>query len=437
MEADLTRHNKISWILAAVMALLPFARLLIPVGASRVVFYYSLGILGIILAYLLVLSRKRIRIDRLTFCFLCVCAMSVCFSVNHEKFMAWQRLFAFTLMILVVGPLIHSKVSNNVRRKALPIMGWMCVVCALYYNGLYSFMVIEYCSWLSPYAWVFSHALDISMLFATFSAFGALYVGWLLLKDAWPIARDFKGNNRKAWMKCLWHICCFLLCFNSLIIASSRSALIAFAIGLLAMCILRWIRLKRIQLVGCAGASVILAFCTLTVIVPMTPGMEIKLNNVAKHDDYLASRRDLWNERGNEIQRFRLFGTGFGCVDEQSLNSYRLPISNQGTNIFAVKPADGVIEPGSSWMYVLSSTGILGFALFLLMVVFAFASSLRRCPLIPALLLFFTLHMIVEGYVLSAGSAASYIFWLTMAIALSHPTDIKRLLTCTRKRESI
>lgn len=418
------------------MALLPFARLFIPVGTSRWVFYCSLGILGITLAYLLAFSRKRIRIDWLTLGFLCICALSVCFSANHEKFMAWQRLFAFSLMILVIGPLIHSGILDRVRRKALPIIGWMCVVCALYYNGLYAFMVVRYCSWLSPYAWVFSHALDISMLFAVFSAFGALYTGWLLLKDSWPTARDFKGEKGKAWLRCLWHLVCFLLCFNSLIVASSRSALIAFAISLLLMCILRWLSLGRVQWAGCAGTVAILAFCTVAVILPMTPGMAIKLNNVATHDDYLASRRNLWNERETEIQHFRLFGTGFGCVDDQSLNSYNRTVSNQGSDIFSAKPMEGVIEPGSSWMYVLSATGIPGVALFLLMVVFAFASSMRGYPLIPALLLYFTLHMLVEGYVLSAGSAASYLFWLTMAIALSRPTHIKRLLPCPR-RESI
>lgn len=416
------------------MALLPFVRFLLPLGTARWMFYSVLGLLGAALLAWQWVEGRRIRVGWLTLAFLCVCVLSVCFSANHEKFMAWQRLGAFILLLLVVGPLMLSHSLRRVRRRALVIAAWACVACAAYYNALYAFMVMEYCAWLSPYAWVFSHALGIAMLWAVLSAFGALFTAYELLRMPWPLGKGFCDGKWKAWVRCLWHLFCFLLCANSLIVASSRAALIAFSVALLCMCVLRWMRLGRIPRAGCAAALALAAFCVVSVIVPLTPGMEIKLKNVDRHDDYLASRRDLWGERETEIQRYRLFGTGFGCVDDQSLNSYRKPISNQGTDIFSAEPADGVIEPGSSWMYVLSATGIPGFVLFLLLVLLALGTSLRRAPVLPGLLIFFTLHMLVEGYVLSSGSVAAYLFWLTMACALPEAINLRHLLPWPRRK---
>ena len=85
-------------------------------------------------------------------------------------------------------------------------------------------------------------------------------------------------------------------------------------------------------------------------------------------------------------------------------------------------------------MYVLSATGIPGFVLFLLLVLLALGTSLRRAPVLPGLLIFFTLHMLVEGYVLSSGSVAAYLFWLTMACALPEAINLRHLLPWPRRK---
>ena len=144
----------------------------------------------------------------------------------------------------------------------------------------------------------------------------------------------------------------------------------------------------------------------------------------ANNDDYLASRRDLWSDRSQEIQKFRVFGTGFGCVDESSTHSYKATTSKFN---YSIDPQDGIIEPGSSWMYVLSATGIPGFIIFTLLLAFVFLGTLRGKGLLAGLLCFFAIHMMAEGYVLSSGSVMTYIFWLTMACAFPYTNKRDKL----------
>lgn len=124
---------------------------------------------------------------------LAICAISICFSLHWRQFMAWQRLGAFILLLFAVGPVVQTRFISRMKRRALGYIGWICVLCALYYNGLYVFMIVHYCSWLSPYSWVFDYSMSISMLFGALSAIGSIYTAWLLLSLRW------KGTTTRAY----------------------------------------------------------------------------------------------------------------------------------------------------------------------------------------------------------------------------------------------
>ena len=108
------------------------------------------------------------------------------------------------------------------------------------------------------------------------------------------------------------------------------------------------------------------------------------------------SRSEKVNARWNEFRESPIIGIGFSVID---------------TKYDRIK-VNGAIEPGSSWLGILSMTGIIGFLLFFAII---YRSWLivhnRRLSLYDGLIVVISIHMLVEGYVFSAGSLQCIVLW--------------------------
>lgn len=91
----------------------------------------------------------------------------------------------------------------------------------------------------------------------------------------------------------------------------------------------------------------------------------------------------------------------------------------------------GIIEPGSSWLAILSMTGIAGFAFFMTLL-FSTVSKLYAlfkednddwALLHLGILAVFAIHFIAEGYVFSGGGALCFLFWFFFGCAYSYARD--------------
>lgn len=405
------RADTVSRVLPVAVASLPFAGLILSPVQVQWVYYSGLLLTAFVLIGMSILRREKLGVDWCTVAFLLVCVLSLCFNDDSWRFMAWQRLAVFVLMMTAVGPLISGKTLIAERHRVLSATGWLCVLCSFYYNGLYLFMLTHYCAWMSRWQWIFSHSILISMLFSGLSAVGGLFMAWRLL-NMWRRGEDTRVKHR---IKVVAAGFCFLVSANALILESSRSALIGFAIALVAMCVYFRLRKGSIPIAGEIGVVVLVCFMVLSVVIPMTPLMSIKLNHVEKNnDDYLASRRDLWGERAAEIEKWHLFGTGFACVADESPHSCK---SHPLLKDELPESAKSRIEPGSGWLYVFSSTGIFGLLLFILITVRALWNAYRSNGMLFGLLIFMYFQMMAEGYVLASGSTICFIFWLIVACA--------------------
>jgi len=81
----------------------------------------------------------------------------------------------------------------------------------------------------------------------------------------------------------------------------------------------------------------------------------------------------------------------------------------------------GTIEPGSSYLAILSMTGLLGAISFLLLMLPMLSpSNLRKASQVSvypiACLMFFAIHFVGEGYIFAAGSVQNVIFWLVCGV---------------------
>jgi O-antigen ligase len=138
--------------------------------------------------------------------------------------------------------------------------------------------------------------------------------------------------------------------------------------------------------------------------------MELASDN----NDLTLTRTQLWSIRISEFLRSPLFGIGYS--NDTSLNHLFLS-SNEKVKL----------EPGSSWLAILSMTGIFGF-IFFLRVLYSSLKKIKlkykNSKLLVSVIIFYLIHFIAEGYVISGGSGLNLFFWLILGILYSYNSKI-------------
>lgn len=120
------------------------------------------------------------------------------------------------------------------------------------------------------------------------------------------------------------------------------------------------------------------------------------------------SRDGLWKKRMDEFKAFPIFGVGFATMNKESV----------GKN---PKSGSGAIEPGSSWLFLLSSMGLVGFLSFSILffrslyLLFIKESTGIHGYFLGSLLFLFLFHMIFEGYVVASGAYLCFFLWLLLS----------------------
>ena len=122
------------------------------------------------------------------------------------------------------------------------------------------------------------------------------------------------------------------------------------------------------------------------------------------------TRGELWAARIREFVSNPVVGVGF-----------------QQQRIFRRDASEKFLEPGSSYLAVLSMTGLIGGIGFVVMMVSVTSVLFSRRSAIPTeykdLLrgwaAFFSVHLMLEGYIFACGSLLCFLFWLTAGCAVS------------------
>ena len=215
-----------------------------------------------------------------------------------------------------------------------------------------------------------------------------------------------------------WPLNFFVLfvCFLVMLACGSRSCLAAFFI---AVTIFLWQKYRN-RMKAFIGRYVLPLFLFLLLIV-MVSGVNIAelpiLDVIEKKQEIQEategnSRERKWGNRLKEFEQSPILGVGIFCVDERISRS---DISDNGT-----------IEYGSSWMALLSTTGLLGFLFmtcFYIKVVFSLWKKSKqddRANFLLMMLIFFGLHLIFEGYLFSARNMLTVFFWCLLSCCSSY-----------------
>lgn len=342
--------------------------------------------IGLLLAFI-----KGVRIELASFLLLLYLPVNVVITQPDSVFNSWVRLALFAFVFVFASPLLKGWYISRFRRKILMGVLFLCVLLGLgsficYFLGINYMYNQADGSLISDYLNVsggFGGLLIQSIALGMICGLGVLYL----------LYRSFEQQNKDK----KWFYLAIIVLAITILLSASRSALLSVCIGLLVM--LYQSKRKNGGFIKVLIGIVLLGMLTYPLWENYTMGLKTKRANDTELGEY-GSRTRKWTARMEEFKSSPVYGIGFASVDK------RLDVVGIG----------GVVEPGSSWLGILSMTGILGLLLVIAILIKPFL-FLRSHPtpyntLLSGLMVFICTHMISEGYIFAGGSSLCFIAWL-------------------------
>jgi len=351
----------------------------------------SLYYLFMLLALVYVQSRETISCDSYAMLGLYLaCSLSILGNNIPEFFHPWERLATFILITALVSPTITSDAFTQFRTRTL-----LTIVQLLQYVVIASFI---YALMGGGYTRIyFQGVTNHSMMMGPFAALSVLYCICHFLTRT-------KGRKVKWWYGV--SLLCSLFC---LLQAASRTSFLSTILSVIVFLSVYYRNAigKYIRVVAAASLVLVLTY-------PIWRGYmdKLQMKNQGQISELsVNSREDHWKQRLAEFKSNPINGIGFSSIDTDA--------SSMGSNF----GQDGKVETGSSWLAVLSMTGLTGFAFFIVVFAFAFKKAMNLWygfPLLSAFLIanlcFWICHMMAEGYILAGGNSLAFCVWLTLGV---------------------
>lgn len=357
-------------------------------------FYY--GILAFAFFALLFLGKK-FRFNYLMIWFVLAAFISILFNEIPMFFRPYERFIAFLLVMGLIGPLVGNTKLHQFREKLFKAINIILVIMVII-----SFMGIA--AGLSSmvgrggFTGLFSHSMILSPMSAI-----AMFV-------AFNWAQKTK-NNKNRWIYLSIAVLSFLTCLA----AGSRIALL----GGFAGALFYYYKInqgKLTRFIRIVIVIVVFGILSFPLWQSYTERIMGKMAYAEQQGNVLVTRMNIWQTRINEFKSSPVVGVGFASTN---INT-------------AIDKTEGRVEPGSSWLAILSMIGILGFVPFLILtlqyIIFLFGHKTdpQNTAFLGGILFLFIVHMMAEGYVLSAGSGMFFYFWLVMGIIEQNKKQITK-----------
>lgn len=342
---------------------------------------------------LAILESHRVSVNRILMLFCVVGAMSLILNYKTLNYMPVLRFCFFCGMMCLFSPLVCNASLSRFRHYL-----WSCALLLCRVGIILSLLLYVVTAltgeWGNLYL-IFSHPMTLSMVAAI-----------VAVVDSWQIAMAKKGQHVA---KTVFDIFSFIVAVVLMVWGGSRGAILGFAIAELYLVFLLFRNrygIARLLIALVASFAIVLAIGG-----PLTRKVELKFEIGRENNSLIFSRQQLWQSRLEEFADSPIFGIGFA-----NATRFSTLYDNQ---IVLAPSADMTEEPGSSWLSVLSNTGIVGFAIMAFWNLYLFrAIRLRRrngdlsaiCH--GALLLLLLVQGSFEGWVLYAGSLFFFLYWV-------------------------
>lgn len=366
----------------------------------------------VLILALLKKPRKPLHICWALLIFVAVVILSYIVHPAPDTLRRGLRLVTLLLGLATFSPLVSNDSLQRMRRTILQTMVTTMAVIVLISFGLWIFdELFTPKGWWTHNNYGFKGITNMGMTLSPMAAIVALASFWALLNL--NTTQHFNLNrlrHRKTVIAILVLIA--LISIFTCFIGGSRITCAGLIVALVAMCIHQ--RRRILQLLRRRSVRLALLVTSLAGALLLPSSLEaikFKIAVSATHGTQLYSRAQLWQDRLHEFSTSPLTGIGY---------SAQLPTSRPNLD----NPL--ALEPGSSWLSLLSFTGLLGaisFALFLITLLrrTRHLTSRTRAILLPLLLLFL-INGITEGWLLFAGALLFPVFWLTCSLIYDSKT---------------
>jgi hypothetical protein len=322
-----------------------------------------------------------------------VCILSILFNDVPSYFRAWQRLGIYTIMLFIMSPLLISRDSYMLKTKIFIYIWYFTSILSIgsffcYYLGINYFKIGSTLQGVN--VGTFSGLMNHSMALGPMSGLSTIFL----------FVHALLNKKNKAY-----YYIAAILCLGACFVSASRAAVGATIVGcVVALSIINRNNISRTYRI----LLIIVAISSATF--PIWGGVTdfvVEKQEINKEQGGTSFSRDVkFDARLKEFNISPLYGIGF-CTIDPTLDE--------------VNYSDGQIEPGSSWLAIASMTGVLG----LLVMIPLCISSLKKARRIKddywrgilfGMLMFYIIHMTVEGYIYAPMSYLSLFFWMIIAV---------------------
>jgi hypothetical protein len=338
-------------------------------------------ILALYVIFLFAKDNGKINIYGLYLLIVCISSLVIneVLGVINPVLNSWFRLFLFINSFIIVGPLLINESINDFRKCLYKIA--LNSLLVLNMVSIFSVIAIRDFSFFEGYYGF----MESSILLGTTTSFAMIIC----------LARFFQNKNKKSK---LFYFVLFFISVPVLLLTAARSAILSLSLALFISFI---VNLKKsLPFLFFFGVLAIIFFNQIQVFAgPLLDKMEKR-----ESGDVTAGRGGINYDNFLDFKDNPIIGAGFYNIIHSS-NSKINP--------------DGSLEYSSGWLFVLSTTGLLGF-IFLL---YIFIKTIKRLPGLKYLrdqefisvvfMIYFFINMNFEGYIYSGGGLLFFILWLS------------------------
>ena len=342
---------------------------------------------------------RRIAVNLPLLVFVCLCAVSIAIHPWPAPWLRGQRFVASLVGMLCFSPLLLTdKLAVMRTYLAKSIFTTLGIMVSL------SFLVWLVC--LIRYG-----ADGIWLKQFHYYGFKGIFERGMTLSPVAGIVAIIsvsKVINPKIQSSRLLYAVLFVVGSITCVVAGSRTAIVGL---LIALCVFLWQNRRHILSLLKNRKARIIAVCCGGAMLAMLPSslgvVQHKMQTGEKHGSIFYSRQQLFSDRKAEFASSPWMGIGYA-------NEY--PSETNGGDVLA-------IQPGSSWLSILTYTGVVGGGVFLWFLI-RLVKRLRRKentrsypPGFFPLLVFLFIDATTEGWLLFSGALMFPVFWLTLSYA--------------------
>ena len=359
-------------------------------------FPYYLVMFGM---FIFVMANSHVEnVNKLFTFFIAACISSIIVNDIPSFFNPWGRLASFILVTSLIAPFFGSQSLYRLRMEVFELIQYF----------LQPIVILSFLTYLAGMSFTvrarFSGITVHSMILAPICADVILFSVYKLMRH--KISHKSRINIK--WR--IYYIGLIVISFLTLLLCASRTALIGIIIATLVLLYFANGR-KILKTISMVIAVALVWGMSESYLISYTAGLEYKNESSMRGGSMMSTRESHWHQRINEFLSSPVFGVGFGNIDIEV---------DEGSNFNEDK---GQIETGSSWLSILSMTGILGLICFLALFIRSikqltdiYRRNPRICLLLTGLLTFWCIHMMAEGYILAAGGFLFFNVWLLLGV---------------------